>query len=66
LINGPQEFSINGSNNTPWKRILKSSNIIHGSFLTSFINSHVDGELNDSNKSVDEESKTPSVIIPRT
>jgi hypothetical protein len=27
LINGPQKFSSSGSNNTPWKRRLKSSNI---------------------------------------
>jgi len=31
LINGPQESSISGSSNTPWKRRLRSSNIIHGS-----------------------------------
>jgi hypothetical protein len=31
LVSGPQESSINGSNNTPWKGRLKSSNIVHGS-----------------------------------
>jgi hypothetical protein len=36
LISGPQESSINGFNSTPWKRKLRSSNIIHGSFQTSF------------------------------
>ncbi len=35
LISGPQESSISGSNNTPWKGRLSFSNIIHGSFQTS-------------------------------
>jgi hypothetical protein len=43
---------------------LKSSNIVHNSFQTSFINSHVDGELNGSGKNVDEKSKVYSVVIP--
>jgi hypothetical protein len=64
LINGPREFSISGSNNTPWKGKFRSSNIIHGSFQTSFILFHVDGELNDSEKSVDEKSKVPSLVTP--
>jgi hypothetical protein len=65
LISGPQEFSINGSNSIPWKRRLISSNIIRGSSQTSFRNFHVDGELNDSEKSVGEESRIPSVTTPR-
>jgi len=28
LISGPQKFSINGSNNTPWKGRLRSSHIV--------------------------------------
>jgi hypothetical protein len=51
LINGPQESSISGSSSTPWKGRLKSSNIIHGSSQTSSINSHVDGESSDLEKS---------------
>ncbi len=51
-----------GSNNTPWKGRLRSSNIVHGSFQTSFRNSHVDGELNDLDNNVDEESKVPSIV----
>jgi hypothetical protein len=35
LITGPQEFSISGSNNIPWKGKLRSSNIVDGSFQTS-------------------------------
>jgi hypothetical protein len=31
LISGPQESSISGSSSIPWKGILKSSNIVHGS-----------------------------------
>jgi len=60
LINGPQEFSISGSNNTPWKGILRSSNIVHGSFQTSSRNLHVDDE-SDSEKNVGEESRIISV-----
>ncbi|CAM6038974.1 unnamed protein product, partial [Sphagnum compactum] len=33
-----------GSSSTPWKGILRSSNIVHGSSQTSSRNSHVDGE----------------------
>jgi hypothetical protein len=36
LISEPQQSSINGSNNTPWKRRLRPSNIVHGNFQTSF------------------------------
>jgi hypothetical protein len=35
LISGPQEFSINGSSNIPWKGILRFSNIVDGSSQTS-------------------------------
>jgi hypothetical protein len=55
LVSGPQESSISGSNSTPWKGRLKSSNIIHGSFQTSSRNLHVDDESSDSKKSVGEE-----------
>jgi hypothetical protein len=61
LISGPQESLISGLSSTPWKGILRFSNIVHGSSQTSFRNSHVDGELSDSKKSVGEESKIPSV-----
>jgi len=61
LISGPQESPISGSSSTPWKGKLKSSNIIHGSFQTSSRNPHVDDELSDSEKSVGEESRIPSV-----
>jgi hypothetical protein len=64
LINGPQESSISGSSNIPWKGILKSSNIVHGSSQTSFKISHVDGESSDLKKSVDEESKVLLVTTP--
>jgi hypothetical protein len=47
LISGPQESSISGCSNIPWKGRLRSSNIVHGSFQTSSINPHVDDELND-------------------
>jgi hypothetical protein len=40
LINGPQEYSINRFNNTPWKGNLRSSSIIHGGNQPSFGNSH--------------------------
>jgi hypothetical protein len=50
---------------TPWKGRLRSSNIAHGSFQTLCINFHVDGDLNDSEKSVGEESKFPSIITPK-
>ncbi len=55
LISGPQESLISGLSSTPWKGILRFSNIVHGSSQTSFRNSHVDGELSDSKKSVGEE-----------
>jgi hypothetical protein len=45
---------------------LRSSNIIHGSSQTAFINSHVDGESSDSKKYMDEESRVPSVITLET
>jgi len=64
LISGPQESSISGSSNTPWKRRLKSSNIIHGSSQTSSRNLHVDDESSDSKKSVGEESRILSVTTP--
>ncbi len=54
LISGPQESSINGSNNTPWKGRLTSSNIVNGSFQTSSRNPHVNDESSDSEKSVGE------------
>jgi hypothetical protein len=62
LISGPQESSLSGSSNIPWKRRLRSSNIVHGSSQTSFINFHVDDESSDSEKSVGEESIITSVI----
>jgi hypothetical protein len=65
LISGPQESSINGSSSTPWKGKLRSSNIIDGSSQTSFINPHVDDESSDSEKSVGEESRILSVILPK-
>jgi hypothetical protein len=34
LISGPQESSISGSNSTPWKGRLRSSNIVHGNSQT--------------------------------
>jgi hypothetical protein len=65
LISGPQESSIGGSSSTPWKGRLRSSNIVDGSSETSFRNPHVDDESSDSEKSVGEESRIPSIIIPR-
>jgi len=64
LISGPQESSISGSSRTPWKGRLRSLNIVDGSFQTSFRNHHVDDESSDSEKSVGEESKIPSVTTP--
>jgi len=61
LISRPQEFSISGSRNTPWKGRLRSSNIVDGSSQTSFRDPHVDGESSDSEKSVGEESIIPSI-----
>jgi hypothetical protein len=61
LISGPQESSISGSNSTPWKGRLRSSNIVDGSFQTSSRNPHVDDESSDSEKSVGEESKISSI-----
>jgi hypothetical protein len=65
LISGPQESSISGYSSTPWKGKLRSSNIINGSSQTSSKNFHVDDESNDSKKSVGEESRIPSVTIPK-
>jgi hypothetical protein len=64
LISGPQESSISGSNSTPWKGRLRSSNIIDGSSQTSSRNPHVDDESNDLEKSVGEESRIPSITTP--
>jgi len=64
LISGPQKSSISGSNSTPWKGILRSSNIVDGSSQTSFRNPRVDDELSDSNKSVGEKSRIFSVTTP--
>jgi hypothetical protein len=64
LISGPQESSISGSNSTPWKGKLRSSNIVHGSFQTSSRNPRVDDESSDSKKSVGEESQIPSITTP--
>jgi hypothetical protein len=55
LISGPQECSINGSNNIPWKGRLRFSNIINGSSQTSSRIPHVNDESSDSEKSVGEE-----------
>jgi len=65
LISGPQEPSISGSSSTPWKRRLRSSNIIHGSSQTSSKNSHVDGESSELEKNEGEESRITSVTTPR-
>ncbi len=64
LISGPQESSISGSNNIPWKGILRSSNIVHGSSQTSSRNPCVDDESSDLEKSVGEESQILSVTTP--
>jgi hypothetical protein len=65
LISGPQESLISGSSSTPRKGRLRSSNIIHGSSQTSSRNYHVNDESNDSEKSVDEESRILLVTTPR-
>jgi hypothetical protein len=65
LISGPQEFSISGSNSTPWKARLRFSNIVDGSSQTSSRNPHVDDDSSDLEKNVVEESRIPSVITPR-
>jgi len=44
---------------------LRSSNIVHGSFQTSFKNLHVN-ESSDLEKSVGEESRIPSITTPGT
>jgi hypothetical protein len=54
IISGPQESSISGFSSTPRKRKLRSSNIVHGNYQTSSRNFHVNGELNDLEKSMDE------------
>jgi hypothetical protein len=64
LISGPQEFRISGSNSIPWKGRLIFSNIVDVSFQTSSRNPHVDDESSDSEKSVGEESRIPSVTTP--
>jgi hypothetical protein len=65
LISGPQKSSISGSSSNPWKGKLRSSNIVDGSSQTSSRNPHVDDESSDSEKSVGEESRIPSVTTPR-
>jgi len=65
LISGPQESSISGSSSIPCKGRLRSSNMTHGSSQTSSRNLHVDDESSDSDKSVGEESKIPSVTTPK-
>jgi hypothetical protein len=64
LISGPQESSISGLSSIPWKGRLRFSNIVDGSSQTSSRNLHVDDESNDSEKSVGEESRIPSVTTP--
>jgi len=64
LISGPQKSSISGSSSFPWKGKLRSSNIVDGSSQISSINPHVDDESSDSEKSVGEESRIPSVTTP--
>jgi hypothetical protein len=61
LISGPQKSPISGSNNTPWKRRLRFSNIVDVSSQTSPRNPCVDDESSDLEKSVGEESRIPSV-----
>ncbi len=61
LISGPQESSISGSSSTPWNGRLRSSNIVDGSFQTSFRNPHGDDESSDLEKNVGEESRIPSI-----
>jgi hypothetical protein len=65
LISGPQESSISGSNNIPWKGRLRSSNIVHGSSQTSSKNLHVDDESSDSKKSVGEKLRFTLITTPR-
>jgi hypothetical protein len=65
LISGPQESSISGSSNTSWRGILRFSKIVYGSSQTSSRNFRVDDESSDSEKSVGEESRIPSVTTPR-
>jgi hypothetical protein len=66
LISGTQDSSISGSNSTPWKGRLRSSNIVDGSSQTSSRNPHVDDESSNSKKNVGEESRIPSVTTPET
>ncbi len=49
----------------PWKRVLRFSNIVHGSSQRPSINCHVNGESNDLMKSVDDESRVPSIVTPK-
>ncbi len=65
LINGPQKSSISRSSSTAWKGRLRSSNIVDGSFQTSYRNLHVDDESNDLEKNVGEELRILSITIPR-
>jgi hypothetical protein len=65
LINGPQESSISGSSNTPWKGRLRSSKIVNGSSQTSSRIPHVDDESSDLEKNVGEESRILSITTPR-
>jgi hypothetical protein len=65
LISGPEESSISGSNNTPWKGRLKFSNIVHGSSQTSSRNLHVDDESSDSEKSVVKNQKSFQSLLPK-
>jgi hypothetical protein len=64
LISGPQESSISGSSNIPWKGRLRSSNIVDGSSQTSSRNFHVNDESSDSENNVGEESRILSVTTP--
>ncbi len=64
LISGPQESSISGSSSTPWKKRLRSSNIVNGSCQTSSRKPHVDDESRNLEKSVGEKSRIPSITIP--
>jgi hypothetical protein len=45
--------------------VSNTSNIVNGNSQTSSKNLHVDNESSDSKKSVGEESRIPSVTIPR-
>ncbi len=66
LISGPQESSISGSSNTPWKGRLRFSNIVNGNSQTSSKIPHVDDESSGLDKSVGEESRINFITIPGT